>query len=331
MAQESALGRRGALGLAAGSLLSVAPSRAHAQAFPSRPLRFFSTGTPGSVSDIIPRVLSAEFERGLGQSVVVENRPGGSGLVGASAALAAPADGYSLFLGSIGTMTINPYVIPRMPFDSARDWIGIGLVAAMPLVVVVNPTATPVRDFAGLVALARQRPGEISYGSVGAGSTSNILAAMLMRDAGINLIHVPYAGFSQAIAEIIAGRLTFMFADFGTAIGQIQNGSLRPLAVSTEQRSRLLRDVPTMKDLGYDHDVTLWYGVYVRSGVPADIIRRLTVETQRAATQPSVRERFANLGLEGGNLYGEEFQAFHLAELERWRRLIPALGIQVPS
>jgi tripartite-type tricarboxylate transporter receptor subunit TctC len=330
MTRIQSLSRRAALGMAAG-LLAI-PGNGRAQGgFPNRSLRFVSTGTPGSISDIMPRVLSPELEKGLGQPVVVENRAGGSGLVGASAAMASPADGYTLFLGSVGTMTVNPFVLPKMPFDAERDFRGIGLVATMPLVLVVSPERRDLHTLDGLIAAAKREPGALSFGTVGPGSTSNIIMAVLSRDEKVDLIPVAYAGYSAAVSEIVAGRLTCMFADFGTAIGQIQQGLLKPVALSTAQRAPLLPEVPTMKELGRDIDMGLWYGAYVRSATPAEPTQRLTAEIRRAVLSPSVQERFRNYGLQPGEIFGEDFQAFHLAELRRWARTIPELGIQVPS
>ncbi|MFT8247221.1 Bug family tripartite tricarboxylate transporter substrate binding protein [Roseomonas sp. BN140053] len=328
LAQERLL-RRSAL--AAGAAFFMVSPAARAQGeYPSRPLRFVTSGTPGSVSDILPRLISPEMEKLLGQPVVVENRPGGSGLVSASAVMGAPPDGYTLLIAAVGTMAVNPHVIPRMPFDPARDFQGLALIASMPLVLVVGSEA-PVQDVQGLLATAKAQPGTISYGSVGAGSSANIAGAILAHGAGLELIHVPYSGYSQAVAELMAGRLSCMFVDFGTALGQIRQGGLRPLAVSTADRSDLLPDVPTMRELGHEMDVTLWYGAYVRPGAPAAASRQLGAVMTQVIRKPEIRQKLAAYGLRPGDLFGEDFQTFHLAELARWGKALPALGIQTSN
>ncbi len=317
--------RRAALALA----LAAAAAPARAQGFPTRPIRFVSPGAPGSVSDSIPRLLAPEMADVLGQQVVVENRTGGSGLIGTQAAIGAPADGYTILISTLGSMAINAAVLPRMPLDITRDVRGLALLASTPLFLVVRPDA-PYRDVAALIADARARPGALSFGHVGAGSTPSLVGAMLMRATGTEMIPVPYNGYPASLTEIVAGRVTLMFSD-STALPQIRDGALRALAVTGAARSPLMPEVPTLRELSHDVDVTLWFGLYARAGVPDEARTRLTEAARTAASRPAYRERIARLGLEPGALFGDDFHRFHLEEARRWAALIPSLGVQIPS
>lgn len=316
--------RRAALALA----LAAAAVPARAQGFPSRPIRFISPGAPGSVSDSIPRFLAPELAELLRQRVIVENRTGGSGLIGTQAAIAAPADGHAILISTLGSMAINAAIMPRMPLDITRDVRGLALLASTPLVLVVKPDA-PYQDVASLVADAKARPGTLSYGHVGAGSTPSLTAAMLTRASGTEMIPVPYNGYPAALTEIVAGRLTFMFSDT-TALPQVRGGALQALAVTGAARSPLWPEVPTLLELGHDVDVTLWFGLYARAGVPDEARTRLTEAARTAVSRPAYREGLARLGLEPGTLFGDDFHRFHLDEARRWAALIPSLGVQIP-
>jgi len=298
------------------------------EAYPSKQIAFITPGTPGSTSDIMPRMIAQELAPRLGKPVVVENRSGGSGLVSANSAIGLPADGHTLWLGTMGTLTINPYVMDTMPFDSLKAWTPVAMVAAMPLVLVINPEKTPVKDVAGLIELAKQNPGKVTFGSAGIGSSYAISMFLLGKQAGVKMTHVPYKGTSPAVSDVLAGELTAMVPDIGLVRAQIADGRLRPLAVTSATRSAMLPDVPTFRELGYDIDISLWYGVFVRAGTPEPIVERLADELRVVMKSPMIKQRWDSLALIVGDKFGDDFARYYRSEYERWGTLLKPLGIR---
>lgn len=298
-----------------------------AQSYPQRPIRFITVAAPGTVGDIIPRVVGAELAARLKQPVVVENRPGGSGLVGATAGAHSAPDGYNLLLSTSGTMIVNTFVYSKMPFDSQKDFEPVALVASVPLVLVVNGSSE-LKTFKDLMALARSRPGAVTYGSLGNGSTANISASILKKTEGVDMIQVPYKGAVDAMKDIFADRLTMMFDFIGSSLPHIRSGKLRALAVAKSQRLDVLPDVPSMAELGYPgFDTTMYYGAYVPAGTPRDIVQRLGEEFRAVLATPAVREKFAAIVVEPGELTGERFAAYQSAQFARWKEIIKSLDI----
>ena len=298
-----------------------------AQDYPSKAITFITPASPGSTADVMTRVMAERLASDLGKPVVVMNRTGGSGLIAARALLAAPPDGYTIYLSTLGTLAMNPHVLKEMPFDPAKALIPVAMAGSMPMVVAVNPKQTPVRSLKELFALSKKEP--LTYGSPGAGSTPAIAAALLANRAGVQMTHVAYQGFSPAILDVLAGRLTMVVPDIGTVRSYLSDGSLRALAVSTTQRSKLAPDVPTMKEMGYDVDVSLWYGVFVRAGTPLPIVDRLERAMRATMGSAAVQKRWQELGLENQLLIGADFAKFYQSELKRWGVLIPPLGIKL--
>ncbi len=279
--------------LAAAVLLAA---EASAQTYPTRPIRFITIAAPGTVGDIIARVVGQELAARLRQPVVVENRPGGSGLVGATAGAHSAPDGYNLLLSTSGTMIVNTFVYSKMPFDSLKDFEPVALVASVPLVLVVD-AASQVKTFRDLIAM---------------------------------VIQVPYKGATDALKDIFAGRLTTMFDFIGTSLPHIRSGKLRALAVARSTRLGVLPDVPSMAELGYPgFDTTMFYGAYVPAGTPRDIVARLGEEFRAALGTASVREKFAAIVVEPGELTGERFADYQAAQFGRWRKIIKSLEILV--
>jgi len=322
------LNRRSVLTTTLGAALAPAFA-AQAQGFPSKSIVFITPGTPGSTSDIMPRVIADEMTKSLGQSVVVSNRSGGSGLVSATAMLAATPDGHTIWLGTMGTLCINPHILKEMPFDSKTAVKPIGLAASMSLVLVIDPKTTSVKTVSELVALAKSRPNPMTYGSAGAGSSPAIAAALLAKIAGVTFTHVPYKGFGPAIEDVAKGQITMAVPDVGTVLAKIQDGSLRPLAVTTTARSALLPDVPTFKELGYDMDIALWYGVFVHPDVPKAATDKLVAALIPAMKSEGVRKHWKTLGLDIGDKFGDDFADYYRSELARWGQIIPSLGIKI--
>jgi tripartite-type tricarboxylate transporter receptor subunit TctC len=296
--------------------------------YPNKPIRFIAVGAPGSISDIVPRVLAQELSAGLGQPVIVDNRPGGSGQIASIAAVNSPADGYTMVLNAVGSHVIAP-LLGKITFDPVKDFIPIALAASMPLVLVVDPSSTPITSVKQLVDLAKSKPGTLSYGSMGYSSTPAIATQLLQKAAGIELIHVPYKGTAAAVQDITGGRLTMIFDTVGTALPHVKSGKLRPLAVSSPKRSAVLPDIPTMQELGYaGFDVELWYGVWVPANTPADRVKRLEAEFTRVLEKPSIIERFQGMGLGVQPLVGEKFAAYQTKEFAKWRNILADLNIK---
>jgi len=313
-------------GLALALLVAAAAS---AQSYPTRAIRFITVAAPGTVGDIIPRVLAQELATRLGQPVVVENRPGGSGMVGATAGAHSTPDGYNMLLSTSGTMIVNTFVYSKMPFDSLKDFEPVAHVATVPLVLVVSSAST-VKSVKDLVAMARSSPGAVSYGSLGNGSTHNISMSIVKKAEGIDMVQVPYKGSPAAFQDMMAGRLATTFDFVGFSLPHIKSGKLRALAVGVPRRLGALPDVPTMQELGYPgFDTAMWYAVYTPAGTPRDIVRRLGEEFRAVLGTPSVREKFAALTVEPGNLIGEQFTAFQAAQFTRWGNIVKSLDIRV--
>ena len=294
--------------------------------YPSKTIHFISPAPPGGLSDTIPRALAIELERAMKTTVVVENKPGAGGTIATGFVAKAPADGYTLLLGTGGMMTVNPYTFANLPFDTAKDFTAIALVAYTPLYLAVRGDS-PYKSVADLVAAAKAKPGELAYGTIGPGSTPSIASGLLVRAKDIKMIDVPFSGYAPAMTELLGGRLAFTMLD-GNALSQFQSGALRALAVTTAERAAVLPDVPTLKEAGADVDIAVWFGVYARAGLPQAASETLRQEVKEAMAQPSFRKALAPFGLEPGKVFGDDFQKFTLAELARYKTTLPALGIQ---
>jgi len=302
---------------------------ASAQTYPTRPIRFITIAAPGTVGDIIARVVGQELAARMQQPLVVENRPGGSGMVGATAGARSAPDGYNLLLSTSGTMIVNTFVYSKMPFDSLKDFEPVALVASVPLVLVVN-ASSPVKTFRDLIAMAKSGPGAVTYGSLGNGSTANISASILKKAEGVDMIQVPYKGTTDALKDIFADRLTTIFDFIGTSLPHIRSGKLRALAVARSKRLDVLPDVPSMEELGYPgFDTTMFYGAYVPAGTSRAIVARLGEEFRAVLGTASVREKFAAIVVEPGDLTGERFADYQKAQFGRWKEIIKSLDIPV--
>jgi tripartite-type tricarboxylate transporter receptor subunit TctC len=307
--------------------LALFAGAAHAQPYPSKPVRFITVATPGT--DLVTRIMAQEMQPIFGQSIVVENRPGGSGLVGADAGAKSPPDGYSVLFSTSGTMITNNFVIAKMPFDTLRDFTPIALVASSASVLVVNRAHTPVTNLRELVALAKEKPGQLSFGSFGIGSLPNLVLSWIAKNAGVKFIHVPYKGSADAYNDLYAGRLTMFLDPVGVALPQVSSGKLHPVAVTSLQPHRLYPGTPPMAETGFvDFEGRTWWGTYVPSKTPAEVSQRLVEHFRKALALPSVTERLAATGSDVPNLVGERFAAYQREEFERFRKITSELGIK---
>jgi tripartite-type tricarboxylate transporter receptor subunit TctC len=297
--------------------------------YPTRPVRIVVPFAPGGNVDLVARAVAQPMSAGLGQQVVVENRPGSSGLVATHFVAKAPPDGYTL-LAMANTFAVVPSLISNPGYNPLKDFAGISLTCLVPQVLVVNP-ALPVRSVKDLVALAKARPGELSYASAGVGGTGHIAAELFNRHAGLKMLHVPYKGNAQAIVDVISGQVTMMFDQVSTSLGHIQSGKLRPLAVTSLRRSPLLPAIPTVDESGVrGYEDTTFNGLMAPAGTPREILVRLNAEVAKAVQVPQLRKRFLELGVElTASASPQAFDAYVKAEFEKKAKLAREAGIRM--
>ena len=309
-------------------LLLVAPVSAYAQDWPTRPIRLVVPSSAGAgVTDIMARIVGQKLAERLGQQVVVDNKPGASGILGAEIVAKAPADGHTLLIANV-SLIVNPYLYARMPYDPLVDFMPVTMVNTAAQQLVVHPSV-PARTVAELVALAKARPGQLNYGSGGIGSTPFLAAELFKSITGIDVVHVPYKGGAPAIAELVGGQLTFMIENVPGTMPFVKDGKLRSLAVTSLQRSPLAPDVPTMIEAGVPgYEMSAWNSVFAPKGTPPAIVARLQAETARILLAPEMKEQLAGLGAEPVGNTPEELAAFLKTDKARWGKIIQERGIK---
>ncbi len=311
-------------------LFAIAASGAHGQTYPNRPLRIIDPYPPGGQGDVLARIIAPKVSESVGQPVVVENRPGLAGNIGAEVAAKSPPDGYTLFMGTTVALGPSRSLYSKLPYDAIRDFAPVTRVGAGAYVLVVHPSL-PVKSVKELVALAKARPGQLDYASAGgAGSGSHLSSELFRQRAGIDLTHVPYKGGPPAIVAVVSGETALGVMTVLAALGQINTGRMRALGVTSLQRMSLLPDVPTIAESGYPgFEVTPVAGLFVPARTPKDIIARLNTEVRKVLDSSDVRERFAAQGVVAGGSTPEELGAILAAEIEKWAKVIKAAGIRV--
>ncbi|HYL26153.1 MAG TPA: tripartite tricarboxylate transporter substrate binding protein [Burkholderiales bacterium] len=310
-------------------VLLCAAALAHAQPYPAKPIHLIVPFPPGGGNDTVARAIAQQVGPDLGQPVVIDNRPGAGGSVGAELAAKAPPDGYTLFLAGVGSHVVNPNLHARLPYDPVKDFAPITLLASAPSVLVVNP-AVPARTVAEFTAYARAHPGMLNYASNGNGSAAQLAAAMYESMANVRMVHVPYKGIAPALTDLLSGEVQLMFGTVVALVPHIQAGKLRALAVTSRSRSALLPDVPTLAESGVpEYEAGSWYGVMAPAGTPREIVDRLHDAIVSALREPEVSKRLA---AEGAIVIGstpEEFGAHLKAELARVGKVVRAAGIRI--
>jgi tripartite-type tricarboxylate transporter receptor subunit TctC len=311
-----------------GLLVSAACGAALAQSYPSKPVRIMVGASAGGGTDIIARMLADKFADGLKQPFIVENRPGASNTIAADVTAKAPPDGHTLLVATNTAQAIAPHLI-KLAYDPLKDVQPIGLIVVVPNVLVLAPNV-PARSVQELLALMRSAPAPLRYATAGTGSTQHIAAEAFAKATGTKLVHVPYKGSSQAHVDLIGGQVEMMFDTSSSAMGQIKAGRLRPIAVTTPQRSPELPDVPTLAEAGVQGaEMSTWYGLFTTGGTPRQVIDRLHSELQRVLALPDVRARLTGLGGEPGALSVQQFSEMNRADYERSGRLIREAGIKI--
>ena len=313
--------------IVAALVAAVFAGGAAAQSWPTKPVRVIVPFTAGSATDILARTFGQKLQEMWGQPVVIENRPGAGGTIGAGIVAHAPPDGYLLLVHSAG-YAVNPWIYPGLPYDTAKDFTEIVPLGGQPNVLVVAPE-TGLKSVQELIARAKASPGKLNFGSAGMGSGTHVNAEKFKLATGIDVVHVPYKGTPEAINDTIAGRLTYYFAPISAALPQVKAGKLVPLAVSSSQRSSVLPDVPTLAESGLPgFDYNLWVAMFGPAGMPADLVDKINRDVQAAAQTPEVKERLVNLGAEPMPMTPAQFKAFTKRELEDSQKIVQTAGIK---
>ncbi len=309
--------------------MAFAAALAGAQdSYPAKPVRFIVPYPPGGSSDVLARVIAQKLTEALGRQVIVENRPGATGNIGHELAAKSAPDGYTLLLTTKSQLVNNPYLFKRLPFDPLNDFSMLSMIANAGHVLVVHP-AVPARNVKELIALAKARPGKMSYGSAGSGSTVGVVAEVFKSVAKVDIVQVPYKGVVLAVSDVVGGQIEMVFADMVPAVPQIRGGRLRALAVTTEQRSPALPDVPTMIESGTKDPLpTQWWGVSGPRGMPPAIVTRLNSEIGRIVALPDVKQRYNDLGIVPMHSSPERMLDVVRIEIPQMAKILAAIGLK---
>ena len=292
-----------------------------AQDFPTRPLRIVVPWPPSGNVDITARTLAPAFSEALGQQVIVENRAGAGGTIGTAAVVRSPADGYTLLLGSSGTVTSGPAVFRNLSYDPLRDLVAVGPIQSVPIVLTVAPK-TPVSTFQEFFSLVKAKPGQVSIASAGNGSSNHLAIELLMRQANLKLLHVPYKGSGPALTDLIGSQVESMMDQLTASIGHIREGRIKALAISSLKRSALLPNVPTLDELGVKgYEASTFTGIFVPADTPPGVIDKLSAALRKALANESIRESYRRVGGDVIDMGQAEFAAYVRADYEKWQRV----------
>jgi tripartite-type tricarboxylate transporter receptor subunit TctC len=315
------------LRLAFAALLALCAFGAHAQAYPSRPITIVIGFSAGGTTDIITRLIGERLTRALGQPIVIENKPGAGGNIGAEYVAHARPDGYTLLMGSVGPLAINASLYSNIGFDNLKDLVPITLVADVPNMLVVHPRSLPAKSFADFIALVKAAPGKFFYGSTGSGTSSHLSGELLNLQAGLDLTHVPYKG-AVALNDLLAGeQVQCMFATIPSVIQLVRSGKLRALAVTSRKRSPGVPELPTIAESGYPgFDASSWFGLVGPAGLPREIALKVQGEVANALKDPALHDKFIQQGADPVGSTPEEFGAYMRAETAKWAKIVKASG-----
>jgi len=316
--------------LAAALICGIAQSFARSQeaTYPNRPIKMLVGFGAGGGTDIVARILAQKMSESLGQSIVVENRTGASGMIAAEDEAKSAPDGYTLMMGSQTTYAVAPALYRKVTLDAAKDFAGIGLTGASPLVLVVNPSfaAHSVKD---VIAMAKADPGKINFGTGGLGTTPHMSAELFQHTAGIKMVHVAYRGEAPAINDLLAGQIPLMFANLSAVMGNLKAGTLRALAVTSAQRSPSAPDIPTVAEAALPgFETETWWGIVAPAETPRAILAKLNAAARQALANDDTKRRFADLGMTNGGSSPEELDAYIKSEIAKWANVIKDANIQ---
>jgi tripartite-type tricarboxylate transporter receptor subunit TctC len=299
---------------------------AHAQTYPNRSIKMIVPFPPAGVTDIVARVMASKLGDELGQQVVVENRAGASGAIGAEAAARSPADGYTWVMGNISSMAINQWTMTKLGYDPLTSFEPVGMVSVQPLLIVVNPDL-PVSSLAELVAFAKNNPGKLDYGT--AGSSIHLAVEYFSSLAGIKMNHIPYKGSAPAITDLLGGQIQVLFDPFSSVYPQVISGKARALAITTGNRSVVAPGIPTVIESGFTgYDVSSWQGILVPAGTPKDIVLKINTAMKKVLSSKDVQEKFAQYSAEPTPWAPEQFAQYIKAEQLRWGQVAREAGVK---
>ena len=312
----------------AGAAAATVASLARAQSFPSKPVRLIVPYAPGGGADTTARLIAPRLQEALGETVVVENRPGASGVIGDETVAKAAPDGHTLLIGAFAH-AVNPSLLPKMPYRTPEDFAPISLLVTVPELMVITPSH-PARTVADLVAMAKAEPGKLFYASSGNGSAQHLAAELFTLRTGTDIGHVPYKGGGLAIVDVAAGHVPFYFGNMSAALPQARAGKVRALAVTSAQRSPAAPDVPTMAEAGVTGcEISEWNALIALAATPSMIVQRLHAEVAKILREPEIKARFADLGADAVGSTPEELALFLKAEMQKWAEVVKAANIKV--
>src|SRR6516164_3396441 len=311
------------------ALCTVAGTGATAADYLARPVNLIVAFTPGGPSDVLARIVGRQLEKILGQTFVVENRPGGAGNIAAETVARATGDGYTLLMGNNGLLATNQSLFKKLNFDAERDFAPISLIGSQPNILVVNP-ALGINTMGELVAYAKAHPGKLNYGHSRYGAAAHLSAELFKSEAKVDIVSVSYKGAAPALQDLIAGQVQLMFATSASVVGFIQDGTLKPLAVTTLKRFSLMPELPTVAESGLPgFDATTWHGLVAPAATPKPIVAALNRAIVQALAQPETLKQLHDLGVEVGSSTPEEFAAYIKSEIPKWAAVVKASGAQV--
>jgi tripartite-type tricarboxylate transporter receptor subunit TctC len=320
--------RRAAAALGALAALCLIAPAAQAQTYPAKPVRIVVPFTPGGSTDILARALGQALSEAWKQQVIVENKPGAGGIIGAEAVARAAPDGYTLLMGHIGTLAVNPTLYPKLPYDAITDFAPVALVAMVPNVLVVHPSV-PARTVNELIALAKAKPGALSYSTGGTGSAAHLATEYFKLATGTDILHVPYKGAAPAVTDLIGGQVSMTLTGLPPLLQHVRAGKLRALGVASATRLPQIPEVPTIAESGVSgFEATQWYGVVAPARTPPALVDRIAADIRKALERPDLKQRLEAEGAQPTSLGPAEFGAFIRKEIERWAKVIRAANIQ---
>lgn len=310
------------------ALACSACAGAIAQEYPARPIRLVVGFAPGGSTDVTARILAERFSATLGQQVIVDNRSGAGGNIGADIVAKSNPDGYTVLMATTGVMSFNHYLYAKLPYSAEKDLAPVTQIGSLPLILIV-PASLPARSVKELVGMARSQPGKYSFGSSGVGGATHVTAELFKALAAIDIVHVPYKGSGQMMADLLGGQVQLAFDQIASSIAHVKSGKLRALGITTAKRSALMPELPTVAEGGVaGYEAISWNGFAVRAGTPRALVSRLQRETRNAVAVPDVRDRMFALGIEPIAGAPEEFAALIRSEREKWIPLFRKIGIQ---
>jgi len=321
-------GKRTLAAVLAFAAAAVSPGSVLAQTYPSKPVRLIVTYPPGGSSDLMGRVLGQKLSDLWGQQVLIESKPGAAGSIGMEFAARQPADGYSFVIGNFGPVAVNP-VLSKVPYDVQKDFLPVSMVCTGPNILVVNATASPEKSVGELVATAKKSPGKINFGTSGPGSMSHLVGEMFKRSAAIDIVGVQYKGGVLAVQDLLGGQVQMIFSDALPVMAHIRSGKLRPIGITSKDRSPLSPDIATMAEQGFPDLVAVnWWGVFVPAGTPRPIVEKLNADLVKALADADLKKRYADLGVEPVSSTPEFLGEFVRAEAARYAKVIKEAGIK---